>query len=224
MRTAATDLLGIDIPIFGFSHCRDVVAALTNAGGCGVLGAVAHSAGGSPGSSLTQQRDPRSGQLVYHRLTSGESHHDRFAIPGDERTISPRPLDVSRLHAEATCAALKATQRRRTDEAVEHADDALSRDRSGTTERPSHVLLMDYCILKSDPPPDQPSDPAGEDVRSKACQELVDAPAAPSRRRTKIDAVDGEPRTHEVPHETRGEPIVRDHVRYHIAHPPRAAQ
>lgn len=42
MRTAATDLLGIDVPIFAFSHCRDVVAAVTNAGGCGVLGAVAH--------------------------------------------------------------------------------------------------------------------------------------------------------------------------------------
>jgi len=43
MRTRATDLLGIDLPIFAFSHCRDVVAAVTNAGGCGVLGAVAHS-------------------------------------------------------------------------------------------------------------------------------------------------------------------------------------
>src|SRR3546814_858984 len=43
MRTPATDLVGIDVPIFGFSHCRDVVAAVTNAGGCGVLGAVAHS-------------------------------------------------------------------------------------------------------------------------------------------------------------------------------------
>ena len=43
MRTPATDLVGIDIPIFGFSHCRDVVAAISNAGGCGVLGAVAHS-------------------------------------------------------------------------------------------------------------------------------------------------------------------------------------
>ncbi|HEX5613822.1 MAG TPA: nitronate monooxygenase family protein [Acidimicrobiia bacterium] len=42
MRTPATDLLGIDVPIFAFSHCRDVVAAVTNAGGCGVLGAVAH--------------------------------------------------------------------------------------------------------------------------------------------------------------------------------------
>jgi NAD(P)H-dependent flavin oxidoreductase YrpB (nitropropane dioxygenase family) len=43
MRTRATELVGIDVPIFGFSHCRDVVAAVTNAGGCGVLGAVAHS-------------------------------------------------------------------------------------------------------------------------------------------------------------------------------------
>ena len=43
MRTAATDLLGIDLPIFAFSHCRDVVAAVSKAGGIGVLGAVAHS-------------------------------------------------------------------------------------------------------------------------------------------------------------------------------------
>jgi NAD(P)H-dependent flavin oxidoreductase YrpB (nitropropane dioxygenase family) len=42
MRTKATELVGADVPIFAFSHCRDVVAAVTNAGGCGVLGAVAH--------------------------------------------------------------------------------------------------------------------------------------------------------------------------------------
>jgi NAD(P)H-dependent flavin oxidoreductase YrpB (nitropropane dioxygenase family) len=42
MRTAVTDLLGIDIPIFAFSHCRDVVAAVSKAGGLGVLGAVGH--------------------------------------------------------------------------------------------------------------------------------------------------------------------------------------
>src|SRR5512143_1327900 len=42
MRTALTDLVGIDFPIFAFTHCRDVVAAVTNAGGMGVLGAVAH--------------------------------------------------------------------------------------------------------------------------------------------------------------------------------------
>jgi NAD(P)H-dependent flavin oxidoreductase YrpB (nitropropane dioxygenase family) len=43
MKTKATELVGIDLPIFAFSHCRDVVAAVSNAGGCGVLGAVAHS-------------------------------------------------------------------------------------------------------------------------------------------------------------------------------------
>lgn len=43
MKTAITDLLGIDIPILAFSHCRDVVAAVSKAGGYGVLGAVGHS-------------------------------------------------------------------------------------------------------------------------------------------------------------------------------------
>jgi NAD(P)H-dependent flavin oxidoreductase YrpB (nitropropane dioxygenase family) len=42
MRTKVTRMLGIDFPIFAFTHCRDVVAAVTNAGGFGVLGAVAH--------------------------------------------------------------------------------------------------------------------------------------------------------------------------------------
>ena len=42
MRNTVTDLLGIEFPIFAFSHCRDVVAAVSKAGGLGVLGAVAH--------------------------------------------------------------------------------------------------------------------------------------------------------------------------------------
>ena len=39
MKSAAGDLVGIDFPLFAFSHSRDVVAAVTNAGGFGVLGA-----------------------------------------------------------------------------------------------------------------------------------------------------------------------------------------
>ena len=39
MRTPICDLLGIDVPIFAFSHCRDVIAEVSKAGGCGVLGA-----------------------------------------------------------------------------------------------------------------------------------------------------------------------------------------
>jgi NAD(P)H-dependent flavin oxidoreductase YrpB (nitropropane dioxygenase family) len=42
MHTRVTKMLGIDFPIFAFTHCRDVAAAVSNAGGCGVLGAVAH--------------------------------------------------------------------------------------------------------------------------------------------------------------------------------------
>jgi NAD(P)H-dependent flavin oxidoreductase YrpB (nitropropane dioxygenase family) len=42
MHTRVCDLLGIEFPILAFSHCRDVVAAVTKAGGFGVLGAVAH--------------------------------------------------------------------------------------------------------------------------------------------------------------------------------------
>ena len=43
MRTEVCDMLGIEFPIFAFSHCRDVVAAVSRAGGFGVLGAVAYS-------------------------------------------------------------------------------------------------------------------------------------------------------------------------------------
>lgn len=40
MQTSFSRRLGIEFPIFAFSHCRDVVAAVSNAGGFGVLGAV----------------------------------------------------------------------------------------------------------------------------------------------------------------------------------------
>jgi NAD(P)H-dependent flavin oxidoreductase YrpB (nitropropane dioxygenase family) len=40
--SALCDQFGIDFPLFAFSHCRDVVAAVTNAGGFGVLGGTAY--------------------------------------------------------------------------------------------------------------------------------------------------------------------------------------
>ena len=43
MRTELCERLGIEFPIFAFTHCRDVVAAVSNAGGFGVLGAVGFS-------------------------------------------------------------------------------------------------------------------------------------------------------------------------------------
>ncbi|QLL09791.1 NAD(P)H-dependent flavin oxidoreductase [Mycobacterium vicinigordonae] len=43
MKTPICEMLGIEFPLLAFSHCRDVVASVTNAGGFGVLGASSHS-------------------------------------------------------------------------------------------------------------------------------------------------------------------------------------
>ena len=43
MKTPICDMLGIEFPLLAFSHCRDVVAAVSRAGGFGVFGATAHS-------------------------------------------------------------------------------------------------------------------------------------------------------------------------------------
>ncbi len=40
MKTALCEQLGIEFPLFAFSHCRDVVAAVSRAGGMGIFGAV----------------------------------------------------------------------------------------------------------------------------------------------------------------------------------------
>lgn len=42
MSNPVCEMLGIEYPILAFSHCRDVVAAVSRGGGFGVLGAVAH--------------------------------------------------------------------------------------------------------------------------------------------------------------------------------------
>jgi NAD(P)H-dependent flavin oxidoreductase YrpB (nitropropane dioxygenase family) len=42
VKTSICDQFGIEFPLFAFSHCRDVVAAVTNAGGFGVLGGTAY--------------------------------------------------------------------------------------------------------------------------------------------------------------------------------------
>jgi NAD(P)H-dependent flavin oxidoreductase YrpB (nitropropane dioxygenase family) len=42
VRTPVCDMFGIEFPIFAFSHCRDVVAAVSRSGGFGVLGALAY--------------------------------------------------------------------------------------------------------------------------------------------------------------------------------------
>jgi NAD(P)H-dependent flavin oxidoreductase YrpB (nitropropane dioxygenase family) len=42
LHTKLCDMLGIEFPIVAFTHCKDVVAAVCNAGGLGVLGETGH--------------------------------------------------------------------------------------------------------------------------------------------------------------------------------------
>jgi len=43
MKTQLAEDLGLEFPIFAFTHCRDVAAAVSKAGGLGVLGVAGHS-------------------------------------------------------------------------------------------------------------------------------------------------------------------------------------
>ncbi len=43
MQTRLARELGLEFPIFAFTHCRDVAAAVSKAGGLGVLGVAGHS-------------------------------------------------------------------------------------------------------------------------------------------------------------------------------------
>jgi len=45
MKTQLAEDLGLEFPIFAFTHCRDVAAAVSKAGGLGVLGIAGHSLG-----------------------------------------------------------------------------------------------------------------------------------------------------------------------------------
>ncbi len=46
MHTKLAEELGLEFPIFAFTHCRDVAAAVSKAGGLGVLGVAGHSVKG----------------------------------------------------------------------------------------------------------------------------------------------------------------------------------
>ncbi|MGW4472019.1 NAD(P)H-dependent flavin oxidoreductase [Nonomuraea sp. NPDC004354] len=78
MRTAICERLGVEFPLFAFSHCRDVVAAVTNAGGFGVLGAVAYTA---------EQLETELSRL--DAQVRGRPYGVDVLVPG--RTEGPRP-------------------------------------------------------------------------------------------------------------------------------------
>jgi len=69
-------MLGIEFPILAFSHCRDVVAAVTNAGGFGVLGAVAH----GPEELEVDLPGPENVPRVVHAAHVGNADHRVLAV------------------------------------------------------------------------------------------------------------------------------------------------
>ena len=102
MRTPICDRLGCDLPIFAFSHCRDVVVEVTKAGGFGVLGA----ATGSPEQLETELRwiDDHVGGRAYGVDVIIPSTYDQQAeregddpgrlIPQEHRDFMDRILEA----------------------------------------------------------------------------------------------------------------------------------
>ncbi|MGR7001495.1 hypothetical protein ACU686_31240 [Yinghuangia aomiensis] len=101
MKPPICEKLGIEFPIFAFSHCRDVVAAVSRAGGFGVLGAARLQPGpssksNSRGSASTWTRRPYGVDLAIPMNYLGKGGGDA-AVPANlEALIPERALEVRR--------------------------------------------------------------------------------------------------------------------------------
>jgi NAD(P)H-dependent flavin oxidoreductase YrpB (nitropropane dioxygenase family) len=89
VRTAITDMFGIDVPILAFTHCRDVVVAVSKAGGMGVLGAVAHS-----DRELEIDLD-----WIENELSGGQPYGIDLIVPAKYAGSDEGGLQMSDLHA-----------------------------------------------------------------------------------------------------------------------------
>jgi NAD(P)H-dependent flavin oxidoreductase YrpB (nitropropane dioxygenase family) len=87
MKTPICDMLGIELPLVAFSHCRDVVAAVTNAGGFGVLGVSMHT---------PEQLEQELAWVDDH--TSGRPYGADILVP-EKFAGKGEGLDVAALHA-----------------------------------------------------------------------------------------------------------------------------
>jgi len=94
MQTDLAKQLGIEFPIFAFTHCRDVVAAVSNAGGFGVLGAV----GFTPEQLETELQwidehvgdNPYGVDIVIPGKYEGMTEHDAAKLEDDLRKMIPQ--------------------------------------------------------------------------------------------------------------------------------------
>ncbi len=128
MHTPICDRLGCEVPIFAFSHCRDVVVEVTRAGGFGVLGAVTF----SPEQLELELKwiDEHVGGKTYGVDVLIPSNYDREAESSTEPVVDMVPAEqklfVERLLAEEGVAELSVV------EAAEARKELLGRGRNTT--------------------------------------------------------------------------------------------
>ena len=97
MKSPICEMLGIEFPLFAFSHCRDVVAAVSRAGGFGVLGATGHTAALGAHRAEVDRR-PRRRQALRHRpAVPGEHGHGRRARRHLQLAEDPHPAGAPRV-------------------------------------------------------------------------------------------------------------------------------
>jgi NAD(P)H-dependent flavin oxidoreductase YrpB (nitropropane dioxygenase family) len=152
VRPPICDALDIEFPLFAFSHCRDVVAAVTNAGGLGVLGALAYD---------PEQLEIELSWIEDH--VKGRPYGVDFAVPerfvgkGEGRSVGDLSSMIPQSHIDFAEAVL-----------AEHGVPALPPDADATvkaaglgveTEGPSQVevaLSHDIALLVNalGPPPE----------------------------------------------------------------------
>jgi NAD(P)H-dependent flavin oxidoreductase YrpB (nitropropane dioxygenase family) len=89
MSPRITEMFGIDVPIFGFSHCRNVVAEITRAGGMGVLGTAYYNAG-----QLELELKWIDEQV------GGKPYGVNLLLPQNYETVGEEPLDYKKLPEE----------------------------------------------------------------------------------------------------------------------------
>ena len=86
MTNRVCEMLDCEFPILAFSHCRDVVAAVSKAGGFGVLGATAHTPDPETLATLRKGLDAR--------LSEFAASPEAAALEDAQELLEPGPASL----------------------------------------------------------------------------------------------------------------------------------
>jgi len=168
------DQFGIEFPLFAFSHCRDVVAAVSRAGGFGVLGALRVHPGGARDRARLDRR-ARRGQAVRVDLV----------MPANYVGKGRRPAQCEELRAMIPAEYWEFTDKILSEFGVPPLpDDYDERARAAGTRRrrPGHPRGRDRPQARARQAPGQRARPAAKEVVDKAHEHGI------SSRRGRLEA------------------------------------